>query len=293
MAATFRTIGLAVVGMLVLVALAVGAVYAISESKLNAHLGAPTDRVPVPTDSASIQHGQHVAGAIALCTQCHGANLAGMVVLDNAVARVVAPNLTGGGAGASDADDIRAIRHGVDASGRPLWIMPSDAYNAMSDTDVGSVIAYLRSLPPISSNLPSSQIRPIGRLLLATGQLSLLPASRIGQSPPPPPAPTPDITPAYGQYLATIAACSRCHGPGLSGGPTPGSAVVATNITPSGIGAWSEADFTRLMRTGHRPDGSQLDPTMPWMYYAQMSDLELRAIWEYLGVVPARTTGSR
>jgi hypothetical protein len=29
---------------------------------------------------------------------------------------------------------------------------------------------------------------------------------------------------------------------------------------------------------------------MPWLYYAQLSDLELRSIWEFLGVVPARPT---
>jgi hypothetical protein len=46
------------------------------------------------------------------------------------------------------------------------------------------------------------------------------------------------------------------------------------------------------MRTGRRPDSSAIDTAMPWPYYAQMSDLELAAIWEFLGVVPPRPTGN-
>jgi hypothetical protein len=32
---------------------------------------------------------------------------------------------------------------------------------------------------------------------------------------------------------------------------------------------------------------------MPWPYYAQMTDDELRAIWRFLQAVPARATGTR
>ena len=104
-----------------------------------------------------------------------------------------------------------------------------------------------------------------------------------------------DVTPAYGQYVMQIAGCARCHGQGLSGGSVPGAprgTPQASNLTPSGIGNWTEADFLRAMRTGRRPDGSAIDSSMPWQFYAQMTDLELRAIWQYLGVVPARPTGT-
>jgi hypothetical protein len=69
--------------------------------------------------------------------------------------------------------------------------------------------------------------------------------------------------------------------------------VPAANLTPTGLGSWSEADFLRAMRTGRRPDGSGIDTSMPWPYFAQMTDVELRAIWEYLGVLSPRPTGSR
>jgi hypothetical protein len=36
-----------------------------------------------------------------------------------------------------------------------------------------------------------------------------------------------------------------------------------------------------------------LKTTMPWPYYAQMTDDELRAVWRYLQALPRLPTGSR
>jgi hypothetical protein len=36
-----------------------------------------------------------------------------------------------------------------------------------------------------------------------------------------------------------------------------------------------------------------LNTSMPWPYYAQMTDDELRAIWRFLRVVAARETGTQ
>jgi len=274
------------VGVLLLgvVALILGATYVLSEQQLKIARGVPSEVIVVPTDIAAVQHGQHVAGAIALCTRCHAANLTGAVVEDDALARVVAPDITRGGPVGvfTDADYARAIRDGVGPDGRPLWLMPTDAYSRLSDTDLGSLIAYLKSLPPVSSSLRSNEIRPLGRLLVATRRYALVLAPTVAG-----PSPPPNITPEYGEYLVAIAGCTRCHGPRLSGAAVRGGPP-ASDLTPSGLGGWSESDFIRAMRTGRRPDGSVLDATMPWVYYAQMSDLELRAIWEYLGALPRR-----
>ena len=45
--------------------------------------------------------------------------------------------------------------------------------------------------------------------------------------------------------------------------------------------------------TGTRPDGRILNTFMPWPYYAQMTDDELKGIWQYLQAVPPRATGNR
>jgi cytochrome c553 len=297
MAGPLKVGGLVLVGIVLLAVITVLGLYAVSQLRLNASVSAPTDPIDIRTDISAIQHGQHLAGAIALCTQCHGPTLGGGVVFDNTSARVVAPDITRGGATASfrDADFVRAIRYGVDPNGRQLWSMPTDDYNHLSDADLAALIAYLKSLPPTTASLPPSQIRPLGRVLFVTGVLDLMPGENINRSAPRPAAVGVDVTPAYGQYLASIAGCARCHGPGLSGGSVPGAprgARPATNLTPTGLGTWSQADFVRAMRTGRRPDGSAIDTAMPWPYYAQMTDLELAAIWQFLGVVPPRPAGN-
>jgi cytochrome c553 len=285
---------LALGGLVITLGLATFAVNTISEMKLDARVALPTEAVVVASDIASIQHGQHIVGAIALCTTCHGSNLAGGIIENDSRALVVAPNITRA-AGLRDVDYARAIRDGVRPSGRLLWSMPSDQYNHMDDADLAAVIGYLQSLPPISRNLPSSAIHPLGRVLLAVGQLSLIPAASIDRSAPRPASVTPAATAQYGQYLVQLAGCARCHGPGLSGAKVPGAppnAVAAANLTSAALGAWTEADFLRAMRSGRRPDNRPIDTLMPWPYYAQMTDLELRAIGDFLGVIPAQPTGS-
>jgi mono/diheme cytochrome c family protein len=301
MSGFLRVLALVLAGLVLVLVLAVGAVYAISESKLTRSIAVPTETVAVPTDIASVQRGQHLAAAVATCIDCHGPTLGGTVFVDDpALGRVVAPNLTRGRGGVgttlSDADFVRALRHGVDPSGRPLLIMPSDDYAHFSDSDLGAIIAYVRSLPPVDNVLPGSELRALGRVLFAAGQLPLQAADNIDHLAPRPPAPQLAVTPEYGQYLASNAGCPSCHGPGLSGGKIPQAppdALPAANITPAGIGNWTEAEFIKALRTGMRPDGRVLSTFMPWPFYAQMTDDELKAIWRFLQAVPPRATGTR
>ncbi|MFA6986256.1 MAG: cytochrome c, partial [Arenimonas sp.] len=52
------------------------------------------------------------------------------------------------------------------------------------------------------------------------------------------------------------------------------------------LGGWQEADFFRALREGKRPDGSAIDPFMPWQAFAKMSDDEIASLWAYLQTVP-------
>jgi cytochrome c553 len=300
MAAALRVLGLLVAGVGLVIGAAWAATYFISENRLTRKVDVPTEAIAVPTDISSVQRGQHLASAVAACADCHGPNLAGDVFIDDpALGRIVSPNLTRGqgGVGSSftDADYIRAIRHGVDPGHRQLLIMPADVYNHFSDADLGAIVAYVKSLPAIDTSLPSSEIRPFGRMLFAIGQLPLQPAARIDHFAPRPPPPRTGVTAEYGRYLADAAGCPTCHGPGLSGGKIPQmppNTLPAANITPSGLATWSDTDFLRVMRTGMRPDGRVLNTLMPWPYFAQMTDDELRAIWRFLQAVPPRQSGT-
>jgi len=67
----------------------------------------------------------------------------------------------------------------------------------------------------------------------------------------------------------------------------------ASNLTPTGLGAWSQADFFTALREGKRPDGRVLDEFMPWKSFAKMTDNELTALWLYLKSVPPKPTGNK
>ena len=65
----------------------------------------------------------------------------------------------------------------------------------------------------------------------------------------------------------------------------------AANLTPdtnTGLrsGVWTEALFIKAIRTGkHFGTSRDILPPMPWPAYGQMTDDELRAVWEYLGTI--------
>jgi mono/diheme cytochrome c family protein len=298
-----RWAGIALGGLIGLLLIAAVALYLIGGGRIAKTYTIPAETIAVPSDQASIERGRHLATAIAKCVDCHGENFGGTIFLDVTAPplfRAVAPNLTRGqggvGAQLSDADLARAIRHGVGPDGKALLVMPADDYFPMSDADLGALIAYIRSLPPVDSQLPPSEIRPLGQILLAAGQLPPFPAEVIDHDARRDAAPPAGVTPEYGRYLAMTGGCTGCHGPGLSGGPIPGvppDFPPAGNISPTGIGGWTEADFFRALREGKRPDGSAIDPFMPWMATREMTDDEIKALLAYLRTVPPRPGGMR
>jgi mono/diheme cytochrome c family protein len=236
------------------------------------------------------------------CADCHAADLGGEVMVeDPAVGLLAASNLTRGkggiGGSYSDADWVRAVRHGVGPDGRALVFMPSHEFYPISDDDLAAMIAYIKSVPPVDRVHPRIRIGPVAALLHTMGKMPLLPARMIDHSAPRPMAPEPGATVEYGAYLAT--GCIGCHGAGYSGGRIPGAPPgmpIPTNITPdpqTGIGSWSGEDFERLMREGVRPDGSEVDPFMPTQFTKEFTDLELEAMWLYLRSVEPKPFGRR
>jgi cytochrome c553 len=91
--------------------------------------------------------------------------------------------------------------------------------------------------------------------------------------------------------------CTGCHGERFSGGPIPGAPPdwkPAANLTPTGLGHYTEADFVRALRDGVRPGGARIDPSMPVERVTRhMNDVELAALWAYLRTVPPRPYGGR
>lgn len=252
-------------------------------------------------DSAMLARGAHLTGPIGKCAECHGDDLGGKIVADDpAIGLLSAPNITSG-RGSVTADFAMAhwdlaIRHGVRPDSTALILMPSDDYAPMTDEDLAALVSYVRQLPPVDRVMPPrSKLRMVGRGLLVAGKLPVLSAERIDHTALPP-AVQKGATAEYGAYLADIGGCRGCHGPQLSGGPIPGmppGTAAAANITPTGIGQFSEADFFRAMREGVRPDGTKINEIMPVHFTRQMTDDETLALYLYLRNVAPRPFGGR
>lgn len=283
-----KWIGYIVGGFLLIVVLAVGTVYAITSSHLGRSYPMEVETVPIPSDSASIERGRHLVQAVGKCTECHGDNLAGKPVMDAAIfAKLTGANLTAGkggiGSSYSDTDWVRSIRYGVGRDGKPLIFMPSEAFNSFSDSDLGAIIAYVKSVPP--ADMPVERARsvgPIARSIYLLGKFPLIPAELIDRSKPRTGEVAGGVTKEYGKYLAETGGCTSCHVSNLGGGQKI-QGVASANLTPGGpLKSWTEADFFKAIRTGTRPDGTKIREMMPWKAMGTLTDDELRALWMYI-----------
>lgn len=274
-------------------------------------------KVPLPVlpaevigDTAGlVTHGEYIVRTVAVCGHCHAADphepdgpLSGGLEFRNwrlgtaRAANLTPDSVTGIGAW-SDEEIIRAIRSGVNRDGHLLApVMPYSWYRGMSDRDALAVARYLRSRPAVQNEVHSSP-----NLAYRLGRAFFLrPVTPNG-----PPRVAPSPTASYGGYIADhVSACIDCHTPraGLrstpdldriyagDASPPAGFPANPKNLTPdtaTGIGAWSEADFVRTLRTGVNPRGDSLHAFMPWREYRRMTDTDLIAIYRYLRTVPA------
>ena len=257
-----------VLGGLIGLALLAGlALYPIGMKKLTqSYPGVPVEAVYIPTDSDAVARGRHIA-IVWACTKCHGENLSGALLAgDPFLGTIPASNLTSGIGGIarsySDADWIRAIRHGVKPDSR-VEIFMYDYYSTMSDRDLGDLIAYLKQIQPVDSDYPAERIGPISALAPVVGLFTPA-AELIAHGAPRPADPEPGVTIEYGKYLSAL--CVECHGTSLAGK----------------LAKWKQEDFIRALRTGVLPDGKKLSPAMPLKTYGEMNDMELAALWLYL-----------
>jgi cytochrome c553 len=296
-----RRLGI-VLGVLVLV-IAVGAasVYAMSQNKLGKDYLVPAEpALGAVSDTVALARGEHVAAALAKCVDCHGDDLGGGTVIDEpAIGHVEATNLTAGEGGVlSKYDDVmleRAIRHGVGSDGRNLLIMPSRDYHNLSDDDVAALIAYIRSRPAVGRTHRASSIGPVIRMMWVAGKVDPTGAAVIRHDEPHAKSTPTGNNEVAGNYIA-INGCAGCHGNTYSGGHIPGTPPEwkpAANLTPTGIGRYSLADFQRILREGKRPDGSTVDSLMPVRATSRMTDEEIEAVYKFLKTVPAKEFGNR
>lgn len=95
----------------------------------------------------------------------------------------------------------------------------------------------------------------------------------------------------HGEYLSRAGDCGACHtapgGKPFAGGlkmMTPVGAIYSSNITPdklTGIGAYSEEDFSQALRQGIAKDGHHLYPAMPYPSFNKITDSDTHDLYLY------------
>jgi mono/diheme cytochrome c family protein len=225
----------------------------------------------------------------AICGECHSTKLGGPLVGRNffegggpPVGTLYAPNLTPAGEISewTDGEVIRAIREGVHQDGRALIIMPTKSFHNMSDDDVQSVVAYLRSQPSAGKRSPAAKLNVVGALFFGLGiaETSVQPAITH-----PVVAPPRGDDATHGKYLLSIANCTECHGEDLRGRAPKGPGPPAAPNMIAIVSTWNADGFVKTFRTGTDPGGHKITREMPWQSIARFaSDDDLKAIYAYL-----------
>ncbi len=284
----FKWIGIVLGGLVVIAAVAVGVLYAIGNARLTKKYDVQPESLAIPTDQASVELGKK--WATALCTGCHGTDFSGKPMVDDrTIGYFAAPNLTSGEGGSgsefTDADWVLAIRHGVDPEGSALIGMPSMNFYYLNDQDLGAIIAYIKTIPPVDRDLGDANLSFMGKALLGAGVFGqdILPSEKFAHTGPRPSVVAPAANPEYGEYLVRIEGCRDCHGEDLTGGKSaePG-ARHAPDITSNGfIRTWSQEHFVKAART-------LTGRGMPWAILKPLDDTELDAILMYLQSLPSK-----
>ncbi|MGB5048943.1 MAG: cytochrome c [Caldilineaceae bacterium] len=203
-------------------------------------------------------------------------------------ARNITPDMETGLGGYSQEEIASFLRTGAGPGGWQLHpVMPYMAFSVLSDKEALDVAAYLHSLDAIANAVPDRE-------------LTSDPAPFTPAVAPPAEAPTEPV--ARGEELVTIARCSGCHTPNNEDGSPnmdlmlAGATVrdsIAANITPddeTGLGKWTVEEIATLMRTGTRPDGSEVEGAMAQQIerrFNLLTEDDALAIAAYLKSIPA------
>lgn len=279
---------------------------------------APPADITIEPTPERLERGRYLANHVAGCIDCHstrdwnyfgGPIVAGSEGMGGEAflekygfpGNIYAKNITPAAIGDwSDGELVRSITSGVNKDGKPFFpLMPYPNYRKMASEDVYAIVAYIRTLKPIENPVRESELKFPLNLIVRT-----LPGPADPQ-----PRPNPADTLAYGQYLATIAACADCHTPMEKGKPLPGmdfaggnvftlpfGTIRSSNITPdraTGIGSWSRQAFIDRFKAyadsaAHRlpVKPGEFNTVMPWLVYAGMSEEDLGAMYAYLRTLP-------
>ncbi|MCX6182056.1 MAG: c-type cytochrome [Bacteroidetes bacterium] len=278
------------------------------------NVGDPED-LKIEYTQKRIERGNYLANSVAACMDCHSTRnwslFAGPLVEGTLgkggeeftqdfgfPGHYYARNITPYGIGNwTDGELFRAITSGVNKDGKALFpVMPHPSYGKLDREDIYSIIAYLRTLAPITNDLPEAESDFPMNIIINTipkkAEFSTIPKEEDQL--------------AYGKYLFTMASCTECHTQQEKGTPVEGmemaggfefpmftgGVVRSANITPdkeTGIGNWTEEHFVRRFKmytdssyVSSKVEKNQFQTVMPWMMYGTMKESDLKAMFAYI-----------
>ncbi len=280
----------------------------ITASRQNIKYEAPYPDIKASGDTAIIAKGKHLVFDLAHCAGCHSrvnsdsllslgqdVPLTGAMLFDLPVGKIYSKNITPDvetGIGKyTDAEIARSLRYGVHPDGTVVYdFMP---FHNISDEDLTAILSYLRAQKPVRFSVPENKLNLLGNVVKAFMIKPVGPSEKI------PASVKPDTTAAYGRYLVSnVTECGGCHTTrdmtgAFTGAPLAGGKMMEKdlpqpfyppNLTPhpsSRIYGWTQEMFISRFRQGKLVANSP----MPWNSFKRMTDLELKAIYNYLQTV--------
>jgi mono/diheme cytochrome c family protein len=269
--------------------------------------GDPTGVPASLATSSIVERGAYLARA-ADCEACHtsraGKEYAGGLSIRLPFGTLYSTNITSdketGIGNYSDDDFLKALRSGIRADGVRLYpAMPFTSYTYMTDADALAIKAYLFSLPPVRTLVPSGSLQFPFNQRWAMNFWSVLfnPDTRF--------QPNTSRSPEWnrGAYLAeALAHCGECHTPRsmalalnnrrkFAGAVTAGwRAFNISSDKINGVGAWRDEDLVSYLSFGHAdghgtasgPMGEAVDHSL-----SRLTPEDIHAVLAYLRTIPA------
>jgi len=225
-----------------------------------------------------IQHGERLSAVLG-CVGCHTPDLTGEDWSDPDLGVLWTANLTRSAADYSE-DDLAAMISEGRRPDRALMDMPSYLFSEIHPDDLAALVSYLKTLPVTGAKHPEPTVGPQLARNIESGDFKDS-VQWVAEMKPQAP---PDLGPEHSFARSILrATCAECHGMNLEGSneqlmdapPRPSLRIVA---------AYSEEDFSSLMKTGLGLGGRQLKlmgGVSRWRY-SRLTDSEIKAVYDYL-----------
>ncbi|QKK26781.1 c-type cytochrome (plasmid) [Rhizobium hidalgonense] len=246
------------------------------------------------------------------CASCHATpgqpdrlRLGGGLALASPFGTFRPPNISSDptdGIGNWDVADLgNALIAGVSPDGKHYYpAFPYASYTGMTVADIKDLYAYLKSLPAVTGRAPPHHPTILFAVRRSIGFWKILffreGASNANL--------TGDAVHDRGGYLVeTLSHCAECHSTRnmlgaiksdtrFAGGPEQQGTGYIPNITPAGIGRWSEAEIEEMLTTGNTPTHGRVGSSMADVVINTKSlpESDRKAIARYIKSLAPRLT---